>query len=181
MHGLEFPICSFDLRTGVLCPRCEGKLQSGEISQLDIKVMQALSEVERQFPTLANTTYVKSVQHDGHVFIILDEGDLSKVSPVHQAALRKKLSEIVGLKARLLENSKDPYVFIQKLRAPARIAAINKIWLPDQTEETRIVLEDERSLRIDPEVAAHLVNVVKGLRVRLGFIRRYVKTGSKIH
>ncbi len=178
---MEFPICSFDLRTGVLCPRCERKLQTGEITQLDIKVMQVLSEVERLMPQLSSTTYVKSVEHNGNVYIVFNEGDLSKLNPAQQAAVRKKISEAMNMRVKLLENSRDPYVFIQKLLAPARIAAINKIWLPDQTEETRVVLEDERSLRIDPAAAALLVDTIKGLKIRLGFRRRFVRAGPKTH
>jgi len=178
---LEFPICSFDLRTGVLCPKCERKLQTGEITQLDIKVMQVLSEVERLMPQLSSTTYVKSVEHNGNVYIVFNDGDLSKLNPAQQAAVRKKISEAMNMRVKLLENSRDPYVFIQKLLAPARIAAINKIWLPDQTEETRVVLEDERSLRIDPAAAALLVDTIKGLKIRLGFRRRFVRAGPKTH
>ncbi len=178
---MEFPICSFDLRTGVLCPKCERKLQTGEITQLDIKVMQVLSEVERLMPQLSSTTYVKSVEHDGNVYIVFNDGDLSKLNPAQQAAVRKKISEAMKMRVKLLENSRDPYVFIQKLLAPARIAAINKIWLPDQTEETRVVLEDERSLRIDPVAAALLVDIIKGLKIRLGFRRRFVRAGPRTH
>lgn len=178
---MEFPICSFDLRTGVLCPKCERKLQTGEITQLDIKVMQVLSEVERLMPQLSSTTYVKSVEHNGNVYIVFNDGDLSKLNPAQQAAVRKKISEAMNMRVKLLENSRDPYVFIQKLLAPARIAAINKIWLPDQTEETRVVLEDERSLRIDPAAAALLVDTIKGLKIRLGFRRRFVRAGPKTH
>jgi transcription antitermination factor NusA-like protein len=181
VRGLEFPICSFDLKTGVLCPKCERKLQTGEITQLDIKVMQVLTEVEKQLPPLSYTTYVKSVQHNGNVFIVFNDGDLNKLNPAQQAAVRKKVSEAMGFRVKLLENSKDPYVFIQKVLAPARIATINKIWLPDQTEETRIVLEDERSLKIDPAAVALLVDTIKGLKIRLGFRRRFVRAGSKVH
>lgn len=181
MHGLEFPICSFDLKTGVLCPKCERKLQTGEINETDITVMRILSELEKNLPPLSLTTYVKSVQHDSHLFVLFKDGDLNRLNPSQQAALRKRLSESIGLKVMLLENSKDPYAFIQRLLAPARIEAINKIWLPDQSEEIRVVLDDERSLKINPEAAAYVASVVKGLRVRLGFRRKSFRARSKVH
>lgn len=181
MHGLEFPICSFDLRTGVLCPKCERKLQTGEITETDIAVMRILSELEKNLPPLSLTTYVKSIRYDSNLFVLFKDGDLNKLNPNQQAALRKRLSEAIGLKVRLLENSRDPYAFIQRLLAPARIEAINKIWLPDQSEEIRVVLDDERLLKINPEAVAYVAGAVKGLKVRLGFRRRFSRARSKIH
>ena len=31
-----FPICSFDAKNAVLCPQCEGKVETGELTKADV-------------------------------------------------------------------------------------------------------------------------------------------------
>ncbi|MDJ0269781.1 MAG: hypothetical protein NXY59_04405 [Aigarchaeota archaeon] len=172
MHGVEFPVCSFDLRSGIFCPKCEDKIRRGEITEADLKVMRLLMDMEKQIPQLAGITYKKSVEYNTLLFIIFKEGDLSKIPYPQQSNLRKRISDLTKLQVKLLEDSKDSNKFLQLLVAPARIMAVNKIWLPDQTEETRIILDEERNLKISPEAAAVVAKQVKGINLRIDFERR---------
>ena len=169
---MEFPVCSFDLRSGIFCPNCEAKIRSGEVTELDIRVMKALQELEKSIPQLGGLAYRKSVQVDGMLFVVLGEGSFARLTPPQQANLRKRLGEALGVNVRLLEDSRNINRFIQSLVAPARIVVVNRIWLPDQSEEMRVVLDSERSLRLKKEVVEEVVNKIKGVVVRLDFEKR---------
>ena len=169
---MEFPVCSFDLKSGIFCPKCEAKIRSGEVTELDVQVMKLLQELEKSIPQLGGLSYRKSVQSGDFVLVVLDEGSLAKLTPPQQANIRKKLSEALGANVRLAEDSRDINRFIQSLVTPARVTLVNRIWLPDQSEEIRVVLDNERALRIRPEVIEEVVGKVKGVTVRLDFERR---------
>jgi len=174
---LEFPVCSFDLKSGIFCPKCEAKIRSGEVTELDVQVMKLLQELERSISQLGGLSYRKSVQSGEVVFVVLGEGSLARLTPPQQAMVRKKISEKLKANVRLVEDSRDINKFIQSLVAPARITMVNRIWLPDQSEEMRVVLNDERSLRIRREVVEDVVGRVKGVTVRIDFERRGRRRG----
>jgi hypothetical protein len=82
---LEFPVCTFDLRTGVLCSKCEAKLRGGELTQTDLTVMKALLEHERHDPRISSLSYVRSFRLNNKLFVVLREGG--------QAVCHKKFSK----------------------------------------------------------------------------------------
>jgi len=169
---MEFPVCSFDLKTGIFCPTCEQKIRRREVTEIDLKVMKLLYDFEKTFPQLSSSRYLKTVVHDSHAFVVFREGDLLRLPFPQQSNLRRKLSEAINMETRLLEDVAAPNRFLQELVSPARIVAVNKIWLPDQSVETRIVLDDERNLRINADAASAVAKEVKGITLRVDFERR---------
>jgi len=169
---VELPLCSFDLRTGIFCPRCAEKLRRGLYSELDVKVMKKLLELEKSFSKLQRAGYVKSVDCGEAVFVVLKSGSLSGFEFRELSRLRKMLSSEVGKHVRIVEDDPDPIRFIEKVAAPARIAAVNKIWLPDGSEETRVIFDRERSLRVGGDALVKLVEEVKKMKLSVDFERR---------
>ena len=179
---MEFPVCSFDLKTGIFCPSCESKIRSGEITELDIKIMRLLQDLEKNIPQLAGLHYRRSVKVNNFIFIVFKEGDLAKLPIPQQANLRKRLSESLGreFRVRIIEDLRDTNRFIQSLVSPARIVAINRIWLPDQTEEMRI-LDHERNLKVSQQVVEEVVKRIKGVVMRIDFERRARRRPAAAH
>ncbi|MCS6769190.1 MAG: hypothetical protein NZ570_01985 [Candidatus Caldarchaeum sp.] len=160
---MEFPVCTFDLKTGVLCSSCEEKVRRGEISSLDVEIMRFILELERRMPYLASLNYVKSVKVDDYLFLVLRERSLSALEQDKQAEVRRVLSERFRLKVELVEDSRDLNKFIQNLVHPARVLAVNKMWLPDQSTEIRVIIDEERKLRAPLNILAQVVKMFKGL------------------
>ena len=169
---MELPLCSFDLRTGIFCPRCSEKLERGLYNDLDIRVMRLFLELEKKFTKLQKAGYVKSVDGGGTIFIILRSGDLGRFEVREIAQLRKILSEELGKHVRLIEDNPDPLKFLESVAAPARVVAVNKIWLPDGSEETRVIFDHERNLRVGEEALKKLMEEVKGMKMTIDFERR---------
>jgi len=169
---VELPLCSFDLRTGIFCPRCAEKLRKGLYSELDVRVMKKLLELEKSFSKLQKAGYVKSVDCGDVVFVVLKNGSLSGFEFRELARLRKALSSEVGKPVRIVEDDPDPVKFIERVAAPARIVAVNKIWLPDGSEETRVIFDRERSLKIGGDALIKVVGEVKKIKLSVDFERR---------
>ena len=45
---MKLPICTFDAKNAVLCPQCEGKVESGELTKADVDASIALAKLEKQ-------------------------------------------------------------------------------------------------------------------------------------
>ncbi|MEM2483459.1 MAG: hypothetical protein QXK69_01320 [Candidatus Caldarchaeum sp.] len=82
-----------------------------------------------------------------------------------QAQLKKDLSEKFGLTVKLIEGHRDFNTFLQGLLSPARILAVNKVWLPDQTTEIKVVIEDDRMLKTPAHVLAYVIKRLTGVAV----------------
>jgi len=170
---VDLPLCSFDLRTGIFCPRCSEKLERGLYSDLDVKVMKKLLELEKKIPKLQKAGYVKSVDGGDVVFIILREGSLRDLDVKDLSELRKNLADDLEKPIRVVEDSPDPIRFIERAASPARVVAVNKIWLPDGSEEVRVILDHERNLKISPESLMRVAEEVKKMKLSIDFERRW--------
>jgi len=170
---VDLPLCSFDLRTGMFCPHCSEKLRRGLYSDLDVNVMKIFLELEKRFTKLRNAGYVKSVDGGDTIFVILQDGDLKDLEIREIARIRKTLSKELGKPVRLVEDHPDPLKFIERLSAPARIVAVNKIWLPDGSEEIRIIFDYERNLKMSEQAVIKVVEEVKKMKLSIDFERRF--------
>ena len=169
---MDLPLCSFDLRTGMFCPQCSEKLRRGLYDDLDIKVMKKLLELEKKFTKLQNAGYVKSVNGGDTVFVILRDGDLRELGIREIAQIRKALSKELEKPVRIVEDHPDPLKFVERLSAPARIVAVNKIWLPDGSEEIRIIFDHERNLKMSEEAVIKVLEEVKGMKLSVDFEKK---------
>ncbi|MDW8083853.1 MAG: hypothetical protein RMI49_01445 [Candidatus Caldarchaeum sp.] len=172
MHGLEFPVCIFDLKTGVLCSKCEQKLRAGELTETDLQIMRFLVDAEKKIPQISSFVYFKSYKTSGYLFVFFLERSLSSSPANVVAELEKALSQKTGLKVKLLELRKDLNVFLQNLVAPARVLTVNKVWLPDQTTELRVLVDDEKSLTVSPAILSEVVKHVMNVSVSFEFQRK---------
>src|SRR2546427_4479326 len=53
---------NFCVKSGIFCSRCEEKLRKGQISDLDIRVIKTITELERENPPLQDVTFHKAVE-----------------------------------------------------------------------------------------------------------------------
>jgi len=172
---MEIPVCTFDLKTGIFCERCEEKIRRGEVTELDIKIMKALLELEKNFHQLQSMSYVKSVDTKDAIVVVLRDGNLSAMPQHSLASIKRKLSDILGKNVKIVEDAADIGRFLEPLVAPARIVAINKIWLPDNSTEIRVILDDERSLKLSVESLQEISRVTKNINLKVDFAKKSQK------
>jgi len=167
---VKTPLCSFCLRSGILCPKCQAKLDSGEITRTDLKIAQILLSLEERFPSLQNVYFYKAIEADDILAVIVGQGDIPKLLS-YGGKIVKELSQKTGKTIRVLEHGVSTRRFLEDLFAPYTILTINTIWLPDGTTETRVILKKRgrRASRLNVEALKEIAKKLKGITLRIEF------------
>jgi len=169
---LKTNICSFCLKSGILCRNCQEKLRSGEVTKLDVEVGRNLLELEEKFPSLQRITFHRAYEANGVLALVVGQGDLHNFLSQGGRILRE-LEKPLHKKIRVVEKGGALRTFLESLFMPAEIISINKIWIPDGTTETRVILSDsQRKLPIDQKSVKKLAWEIEGITLRVEFERK---------
>ncbi len=63
---------NFCVKSGIFCSRCEEKLKKGQISDLDVRVIRTITELEKENPTLQDVTFHKAVEAGDVMALMVD-------------------------------------------------------------------------------------------------------------
>jgi transcription antitermination factor NusA-like protein len=155
-------LCNFCLKSGILCSKCQGKLKSGKVSEVDFKIARLLSSLEEQYPSLQEVRFHKAVESDRVIAILVNKGDVPRLLS-HGGKIIKALGEKTGKTIRVLEYGVTERKFLEDLFIPLSILTINTIWLPDGTTETRVILKRGGRKRLPSNVKSSR-DIAKNLR-----------------
>ena len=163
-------LCNFCLKSGILCPKCQWKLRSGEVSEVDLEIARLLLSLEDTYPSLQDVYFHKAVEADGVFAILVKRGDMPRLLG-YGGKIIKALGEKTGKTIRVLEHGVDDRKFLEDLFAPLSILTINTIWLPDGTTETRVILRRRGRRRAPLNVGAmkEIAQKVRGITLRVEF------------
>jgi len=162
------------VKSGILCPKCEERLKRGQISQLDLKVIKLLSELERSYPILQEVHFHKAAEVGENLAIMVDRRDIGKVVGLEGRIIRAISEQAGGKKIKVLGYGGDDRQFLEELFSPLSILTINTVWLPDGSTETKAILQGRtpRHMPVDLEVAKLLAKEIQGLTLRVEFERQ---------
>jgi transcription antitermination factor NusA-like protein len=163
---------AFCVKSGILCRRCEEKLEKGQITALDLKVIQRMVELEKANPILEDVTYHRAVEADGMMAVLVDKRDLPKLLG-GGAKIVRDLGDTFGKRVRLISYGGDDREFLEDLFMPMSILTINTVWIPDGTTETKVILTGRRprNMPVDLEVVRKIAQELKGMTLRVEFER----------
>ena len=167
---MKTTLCSFCLKSGILCQKCLAKVKSGEISELDLKIARLLLSLEEKYPSLQNVYFHGAVDSGKTLAIVVGPGDVPRLLGFGGKIL-KALSEETGKSVRVLEYGVDDRKFLEDLFAPLSILTINTIWLPDGTTETRVILKKRRGAQppFDVKALKEVASKVRNITLRVEF------------
>ena len=145
-------------------------MKKGQISDLDIRVIRSITELEKENPTLQDVTFHKAVEAGDIMALMVDRRGMDTFL-ASGAKLAKSLGDRVGRRVRILSQSGDDRDFLEGLFTPYSILTINTIWLPDGSRETKVILNGRRPRRnpVDFEVVKKLARELKSLTLRIEF------------
>ena len=160
------------MKSGILCRRCEEKLEKGQITELDLKVIQRMVELEKEHPVLQDVTYHRSVEADGMMAVLVDRRDVPRLLG-GGAKIVKDLGDTFGKRVKLISYGGDDREFLEDLFSPLSILTINTIWIPDGSTETKVILtgRQPRKMPIDLETVKMIAHELKGMTLRIEFER----------
>jgi transcription antitermination factor NusA-like protein len=163
-------ICHFCLKSGILCPKCQAKLKLGEITKTDLEIGRLLLSMESEYPLLQELYFHKVVESDRVLALIVGRGDVARLLS-YGGKIVRAISEKTGKTVRVLENGVGERKFLEDLLAPLSIITINTIWLPDGSEETRVILRrrGRRPLPVNIEGLKQIAQQIRGMTLRVEF------------
>jgi len=157
---VQFPICYFCLKTGLLCKTCNEKLKKGEITKLDIEVAKWFLDNEEKYPQLKDCTFYKAVQKDDLLVVLI--GCKNKGLTAFWRKISKVLSDEKGVNARIIEKTFSLRGLLSQLLFPAKVISLNTIWLPDGSCESTVKVAPEDLKKLPADVKA-LEEVIREL------------------
>lgn len=160
------------MKSGILCRRCEEKVEKGQVTELDLKVIQRIVELEKDNPVLQDVTYHRSVEADGVLAVLVDKKDMPKLLG-GGAKIVKDLQDTFGKRVKLISYGGDDREFLEDLFSPLSILTINTVWIPDGTQETKVILtgREPRRMPVDLEKVRKIAQELKGMTLRVEFER----------
>jgi transcription antitermination factor NusA-like protein len=163
-------LCSFCLKSGILCQKCSAKVKAGEISELDLRIARLLLSLEERYPSLQNVRFYKAASVGKTLAIIVGHGDVPRLLG-YGGKIIKALGEETRKSVRVLEYGVDDRKFLEDLFMPLSILTINTIWLPDGTTETRVILKRKRvsQLPFDLKALKEIAYKVRKMSLRVEF------------
>ncbi len=167
---MRFPICTFDAKVGVLCPKCEERLNNGEITEADVKASFVLAKIASQVPALDKLTLKRAYKVGDDYVLVFNQGEARIVLTNRQ--IMNKLREALG-SVWVTERSSDPRQFLESLLYPIRLLTVNIVWLPDGTRHIKAIIagQETSNLPVDLNKVKEIVRIVMGDEVEFEFER----------
>jgi transcription antitermination factor NusA-like protein len=165
---MKTELCSFCLKSGMLCQKCSAKVKAGEISAVDLKIARLLLSLEEKYPTLQNVCFYKAVDAEKTLAIIVGHGDVPRLLG-YSGKIVKAISDETGKNVKVLEYGVDDRKFLEDLFIPFSILTINTIWIPDGTTETRVILKRKRGAQLpfDLKALKEIASKVRKMSLRV--------------
>jgi transcription antitermination factor NusA-like protein len=168
---VKTPICSFDARTGVLCPKCDGKLKSGQLTRTDVDASIKLTKASEKNPEIAKLSLVKASMVDGEYLLVLEPGTLAPLR--REPQFQKTLQNVLGTKVWLTEADTTDRKELEDLFFPVRVANVNTVWLPDGSKLTKVVIPGRKTERFphDTNMISRILKETREMDLMVEFER----------
>jgi hypothetical protein len=138
---LKVPICTFDAKTGVLCPKCESRLKNGELSNVDVECSIKLIKLSHKNQDIDKLNLIGSQKIDEDYVLILKDSNVSHINS-NDKLLSSVEEEFKG-KVWFVEANSSIRRFLENLFFPIRLLKTNMIWLPDGNQVTQVTIESK--------------------------------------
>ena len=168
---MKTPICSFDARTGVLCPKCDLRLKSGQISETDVDASIKLTKASEKNQEISKLSLIKAEIVDGEYLLVLEPGSLAPLR--HDLVFQKSLQNVLGAKVWLTEADTTDKKALEDLFFPVRIANVNTVWLPDGSKMTKVVIPGRKTERFphNTDMISRILHESRGIDLMVEFER----------
>jgi transcription antitermination factor NusA-like protein len=162
---LKVPICTFDAKTGVLCPKCESRLKNGELSDVDVECSIKLIKLSHKNQDIDKLNLIGSQKIDEDYVLILKDSNVSHINSNDK--LVSTVEEEFKGKVWFVEANSSIRRFLENLFFPIRILKTNMIWLPDGNQVTQVTIESkdyEKFISIIEKIK-RIVNAVRKIEL----------------
>nr|MDO8114795.1 hypothetical protein [Candidatus Sigynarchaeota archaeon] len=155
---------------GMLCESCQQRLESGELSDLDLDISEILLEIEETNPDsrLAEASFYKSIELDKLVILVIGKGETDVFKPF----IKKLQKELQLPRIEFIEKAKgsvDLKSIINDFVQPGKLLSINTIFLPtgDTEYKARVQIRENDKLPLSKKNIEKLIHEITDKLVRI--------------
>ncbi len=166
---MKLPICGFDAKNSVLCPQCEKKIESGELTKADAEASINLAKIAKLNKEIANFTLYSCKEFDGNFILSLAKNNIMVIR--QSRTLYRTLQDQFKGKIWLVEADETDKRFIEDLFFPTKILSINAVWAPGGVQKTKAIVLGKwtRKFPIDTEKVVQIVKDARNLDIEIEF------------
>ena len=163
-----FPICGFDAKNAVLCPQCEGKVETGQLTKADVDASIALAKIAKSNKEIENFSLYSCKEFQGNFILSLAKNDIMKIR--QSRTLYRLLQDQFKEKIWLVEADETDKKFIEDLFFPTKILAINAVWA-EGIQKTKAVVSGKWTPKfpIDIKKVIEIVKNARNLDIEIEF------------
>ena len=163
-----FPICGFDAKNAVLCPQCEAKVETGELTKADVEASITLAKIAKSNKEIENFSLYSCREFQGNFIIALAKNDIMKIR--QSRTLYRLLQDQFKEKIWLVEADETDKKFIEDLFFPTKILAINAVWAGG-IQKTKAVVSGKWTPKfpIDTKKVIEIVKNARNLDIEIEF------------
>ena len=165
---MKLPICGFDAKNSVLCPQCDSKVESGELTKADVEASMNLAKIAKSNKEIENFTLYSCKEFDGNFVLSLAKNDIMLIR--QSRTLYRTLQEEFKGKIWLVEADETDKRFIEDLFFPTKILAINAVWAGG-IQKTKAIVSGKWTPKfpIDTKKVMEIVKNARNLDIEIEF------------
>lgn len=172
---MQVPICIFDAKNSILCPQCESKLETGQLTQADVDASMKLAKLAKTIPEIDKFSLNSCKQIGLNHVMYLSRTDI-EATRKSRTLYRALSGEFTG-KLWLVESEASDRKFIEDLFFPTKILSINAVWAPGGLQKTKVIVSGKWTSRFPIDIT-QVQNIVKELR-QLDIVIEFEEGGRK--
>jgi hypothetical protein len=156
----------------MLCESCQGRLEAGELSNLDIDISEILLEIEEANPDLkfSEASFFKSIELEKMVILVIGKGE----TEIFKQVIKKLQRELKLPRLEFIEKSKESSDLKNKISEkelkniisdfvkPGKLVGVNKLFLPTGDDEYKARVNVKQTERL-PLSKENLEKIIKEL------------------
>ena len=166
---MKLPICIFDAKNSVLCPQCEGKIDSGILTQADANASIILANIAKSNKAIEDFSMYSCKELDGNFILSLDKNDIMTIR--QSRTIYGLLQDQFKGKIWLVEDNESDNRFIEDLFFPTKILSINSVWALGGVQKTKAVISGRWTPKfpIDTKKVIEIVKNARNLDIEIEF------------
>ena len=166
---MHVPICGFDAKNAVLCPQCESRLESGDLTKADVDASMKLAKLAKDNPQFDKFSLYKCGEVDGNFILYLDKEDIRIIR--QSRTLYRQMQDQFSGKIWLVEADENDKKFIEDLFFPTKVLSINSVWAPGGIQKTRTTISGKWTPKfpIDTQKVIQIVKNIRNLDIEIEF------------
>ncbi len=146
---------------GFLCPQCESKLGSGQLTKTDVDASIKLVQLSQKIPQIEKFTLNSCQESCGNFILCLSSTDIMTIRQSRDL-YRILQNEFPG-KIYLVQIDCDDKKFIEDMFFPIKLLAVNRVWAPGGVTKTKAIVSGRRTGRFPIDID-QVIAISKDLR-----------------